>query len=119
MNSDSPGSDVLRFRASTGGTFCLAADLFDVRFAFCSPLSPPTGVSDRFLGFLVPVFIAPVWAKSWSTFLDYARSSGRLLESRLADAVTVLLASVGLSSQPLEGCYASRRVSEDASALTL
>ena len=70
--------------------------------------SSPTGVSDRFLGFLVPVFIAPVWAKSWSTFLNYARSSGRLLESRLADAVTVLLASVGLSSQPLEGCYASR-----------
>ena len=69
----------------------------------------PTGVSDRFLGFLVPVFIAPVWAKSWSTFLDYARSSGRLLESRLADAVTVLLASVGLSSQRLEGYYVSRR----------
>ena len=70
----------------------------------------PTGVSDRLLGFLAPVFIAPVWAKSLSTFFfNYARSSGRLLESRLADAVTVLLASVGLSSQPLEGCYASRR----------
>ena len=33
-NPDPPGSDVLRFRVSTGGgTICLAADLLDARFA--------------------------------------------------------------------------------------